>query len=80
MKATKYPKYLKYILIVPFSLLTFTVAGQMMEPDDPGNDPISEPPLGGGAPVSGGMTLLILLGTFYGAKKVYELKRKDFPE
>ena len=71
----KNTKYIKYLFIILFQLFVLTSIGQMMEPDDPGNDPVGEPPLGGGAPVSGGTVLLILLGTAYGAKKVYELKK-----
>ncbi len=73
----KNTKYIKYLFIVLFQLFVLTSIGQMMEPDDPGSDPVGEPPLGGGAPVSGGVSALILLGTLYGAKKVYELKKNS---
>ena len=76
----KNPKYIKYIFIILFQLFTFVSIGQMMEPEDPGNDPVGKPPLGGGAPISGGTVLLIVLGTAYGLKKVYELKKEDLTE
>ncbi|NOX85321.1 MAG: hypothetical protein GXO86_05060 [Chlorobi bacterium] len=76
----KKSKYIKYLFIILFQFFALVSIGQMLEPDDPGNDPVGEDPLGGGAPVSGGTALLILLGTVYGAKKVYELKKEDLPE
>jgi len=76
----KKSKYIKYLFIILFQFFVFISAAQMLGPDDPGNDPVSEPPLGGGAPVSGGTLLLILLGTAYSAKKVYDLKKEKTAE
>lgn len=32
---------------------------------------------GGGAPIDGGFSILIAMGAFYGAKKVYHFKKID---
>jgi len=76
----KKPKYIKYLFIILFQFFVLISAAQMLGPDDPGNDPVGEPPLGGGAPVSGGTILLILLGAAYSVKKVYELKKEKTTE
>lgn len=65
----------KYLIIVLFFFFTLSASGQMLEPDDPGGDPVGEDPLGGGAPVSGGTLILISMGMAYGARKFYKLKK-----
>lgn len=76
----KKPKYIKHILttltILVFSLLAFP---QMMEPEDPGGDPVGEDPLGGGAPLSGGTLVLTILGAAYGARKMYSKRLTKKP-
>lgn len=67
-------KFYKFLIIVLFSLFSITSFGQMLEPDDPGGDPIGEDPLGGGAPVDGGILILIGMGIAYGGRKAYKLK------
>jgi hypothetical protein len=37
---------------------------------------VSEPPIGGTAPIGGGVILLITLASGYGLKKVYELQQE----
>jgi hypothetical protein len=37
---------------------------------------VSEPPIGGTAPIGGGVVLLITLASAYGLKKVYELQQE----
>ena len=39
-------------------------------PKDPPTDPIDEEPLGGGAPLSGGTLLLVIIGAAYGSYKL----------
>ena len=70
-------KYYKFLIIVLFSLLSITSYGQMLEPDDPGGDPVGEDPLGGGAPISGGTLLLISMGVAYGASRLYVFKASN---
>lgn len=70
----KKTKYYKFLIIVLFSLFSITSYGQMLEPDDPGSDPIGEDPLGGGAPLDGGVLLLISMGITYGGRKLYIYK------
>jgi hypothetical protein len=71
----KNSKFLKQLLIILFLTFTTTSFGQMLEPDDPGSDPVGEDPLGGGAPVGSGIVFLLTLGTIYGGKKAYNIRR-----
>ena len=34
-------------------------------------------PAGGGAPIDGGLSILLLLGAAYGSKKVYKIRKQD---
>jgi len=37
-------------------------------------------PVGGGAPIGGGLLILVALGASYGAKKVYDFKKRQLAE
>lgn len=68
----------KYILSF---LLMFAVTMVLAsDPPDPGGDPGTAPPLGGGAPIGGGTLLLLGLGAAYGTKKVYNLFKENLEE
>ncbi len=45
------------------------------QPPDPGGDPTGEPV--GGAPIGGGLVILLSLGAAYGGKKFYDSKKED---
>ena len=77
MKNFKYKKYL-----VAF-LLMFAVNfgySQMMGPSDPTGDPEQGGALGGGAPIGGGVGILLVLGAAYGGRKVYQLFKEEKEE
>ena len=40
------------------------------QPPDPGGDPTGDPV--GGAPIGGGLVILLSLGAAYGSKKIYD--------
>jgi len=42
-------------------------------PDDPGT---GEQPIGGGAPIGSGLIMLISMGAAYGAKKVFDARKR----
>jgi len=44
-------------------------------PPDPGGDPTGDP-VGGGASIGGGLIIMAALGMGYGAKKVYDARKK----
>jgi hypothetical protein len=50
-----------------------------MGPSDPGSAPQGQP-IGGSAPVGGGLFILLGLGAAYGGKKVYNLNKKKLDE
>lgn len=69
--------YIKLVVtIIIFQLFTFTANAQMTAPEDPGGEPGDETPIGGGAPLSEGTLILIILGAVYGSKKVFELRNE----
>ncbi len=70
-------KYVKYTLTLAIILASFVGFSQVKEPGDPGGNPAGEPPLGGGAPVGGGMLILLGLGAAYGAFKVVPSKEEE---
>jgi len=75
-------RYIKNIILsFAFVFIASFSFAQMMGPQDPGGEPTgNNPPVGGGAPLSGGVILLLTLGTAYGGKKVYHLVKDDTPE
>ena len=73
-------KYTKYILTLAIILITFVGFAQVKEPGDPGGTPVGEPPLGGGAPVGGGVFVLMGLGLAYGAVKTVSKKETEEEE
>jgi hypothetical protein len=69
-------KLLKYLLIVLFYAFTLNSFGQMLDPGDPGGDPVGNDPLGGGAPIGSGIVILLSLGTIYGGKKMLDIRKE----
>ncbi len=69
-------KKLKSTIIV-LALLALPFVTLASDPPDPGGNPQSEPPLGGGAPIGRGLFVLLGLGAIYGARKVYIMKKED---
>jgi hypothetical protein len=65
------PNIKKYFLTTLLMLVVSFSYAQMSAPSDPGGNPELGPPLGGGAPIGGGIGILLTLGAAYGAKKVY---------
>lgn len=47
-------------------------------PDNPSNG--GNGPVGGGAPIGSGIAILLALGAGYGAKKVYDFRKRKLAE
>jgi len=45
------------------------------QPPDPGGGPTGDP-VGGGAPIGGGLIIMAVLGAVYGTKKVFDARKK----
>jgi hypothetical protein len=67
-----------------FALLPILSMAQPPHPNSPaigggGNTPNTggqtNAPVGGGAPIDGGLSILLAMGAFYGAKKVYQIRK-----
>ena len=64
------------IFLTVFSLGVFAQSDS--PPDPPGHGETGDiTPPGGGAPVSGGILILLGLGAVYGAKKTFELTQEE---
>jgi len=65
-------KNIKYYLLT-FILATTIYCGQAQQygPSDPPGGPEQNPPLGGGAPLGGGVEIMLILGAAYGIRKLY---------
>jgi hypothetical protein len=72
-------KHIKKALVIGAIALfpVFTFA-QPQPPNGPGGAPPggSNTPVGGSAPIGGGIALLITLGAAFGAKKVFDARKK----
>jgi hypothetical protein len=65
----------KLLLITMHLLLGCGMTLLAQEPPHPGGDPSGTPgagPVGGGAPVGSGFSILLVLGAAYGFKKIRE--------
>ena len=68
------------ILCIIFGLFTITAFSQGPgAPPPPGHGETENVP-GGGAPIGGGLVILLALGAGYGAKKYYDIKKKKLLE
>ncbi len=61
------------ILILSFAPLSLVMA---QPGDPPGGSGSGDQPVGGNAPIGGGVLILTTLGLAYGGKKVYDARRK----
>lgn len=66
------------LVIALFSLIPNTNAQVPDPPGQHGQDGNKAP--GGGAPIGGGLLILLSLGAGYGAKKLYDRKKKKLLE
>jgi hypothetical protein len=75
---------MKKNIIKTVLMLCFVIGGQVLLAQGPPNPPVDPslqgPPVGGGAPIGGGLELLLVMGLAYGSKKTYKLWKKDAEE
>jgi hypothetical protein len=68
-----------FIVISFLSVMPLLSTAQVMGPSDPNGTPQGQP-IGGSAPIGGGLFILLGLGAAYGSKKVYELNKKELDD
>ena len=76
-------KISKVIAVLMLTAGSFTVSAQPPPPPNGGpggGGGDTEDALGGGAPIGGGLFILLGLGAAYGGRKLYQLKAKDLKE
>jgi hypothetical protein len=68
--------------LITITLLTINISAQTPPPPNGGQTPgeAGNTPVGGGAPIGGGLLILVALGAGYGAKKVYDFRRRELEE
>ena len=72
-------KKLKFLfgLVLLLTLFSSNSFGQASPPSDHGTTTNQS---GGGAPIGGGLFILLGLGAAYGGKKVYDMKKQSLEE
>ncbi len=65
--------FIAIVISMSFLLNSNYLGAQSTSPSDPGGSPESGTPLGGGAPIGDGTTVLMLLGIAYGGRKIFRL-------
>ena len=69
-----------FIVVSFLTVLPLLSTAQVMGPSDPNGSPQGQPIGGGGAPIGGGLFILLGLGAAYGGKKVYNMNKKELDE
>lgn len=69
---------LKAFAILLFVAISYPVYAPPPPPNPIGN--IQGNKLGGGAPIGGGLFILLGLGAIYGSKKLYKIRRESIEE
>jgi len=71
-------KILVKILLIPAFMLFFNLAAftQSAPPPPPGHGATGNQPAGGESPIGAGIGFLLLMAGGYGAKKVYDARKK----
>jgi hypothetical protein len=68
------------IIVIGLMCLVFNPAiadGPPPPPGGHGGSGNATPPSGGGAPIDGGLSILLALAAAFGAKKVYDMRKKE---
>ena len=76
MKFKRIARKILGILVFILASQTFTLTAQPPPPADHGSIGNETPDNGGGAPIGGGVFILVALGVGYGGKKVYDFQKK----
>ncbi len=68
--------------LITLTLLTINLSAQTPPPPNNNGNPVSggNIPVGGSAPIGGGLLILVALGAGYGAKKVYDFRKRQLAE
>ena len=75
MKTIKH-NYIKIITVVVLTFAALPLLADAPPPPPPGHGTTGNVP-GGGAPIGGGLFILLGLGAAYGGKKIYDYNKKQ---
>jgi len=68
------------LITITILTLNFSTLSAQIPPPPNGNGGApsgTNTPVGGGAPIGGGLLILVALGGAYGAKKVYDFRKRE---
>jgi len=80
MKQNISMKKSKIIILISLALIMFLAIDSYAQPQPPGHDATGNVPGGGGAPIGGGLLILIGMGVAYGAKKIFQLRKENIQD
>jgi hypothetical protein len=63
-----------FVTAIIFASSTFLLA--QGPPNPPGDPSLQGPPVGGSAPIGSGIGIMLMLAGGYGARKVYDMRKK----
>jgi len=70
---------IKHVAVLLFIFFSISLYAGAPPPPPPAHNSSGNIP-GGGAPIGGGLLILMALGAGYGAKKVYDYKKRSLAE
>ncbi len=72
-------KVFKVLVVSAFLLAGPIFLSAQPQPNDPGagGGTVGSGPIGGAAPIGGGLIIMLTLGAAYGARKVYNIRKKS---
>ncbi|NOU46319.1 MAG: hypothetical protein HOO86_04565 [Bacteroidales bacterium] len=67
---------IKFAVVTAIFMASSTFVVAQGPPDPPGDPSIGGPPVGGSAPIGSGIGIMLMLAGGYGARKVYDIRKK----
>jgi len=69
-------KRIKKTIIIIGLIWPILLTAQVPPPPNGGNNPDNNDPVGNGAPIGGGIAMLLAMGAAYGGKKYHDYRKK----
>jgi hypothetical protein len=67
---------IKFAVVTAIFLVSTTCLLAQGPPNPPGDPSLQGPPVGGSAPIGSGIGIMLMLAGGYGARKVYDIRKK----
>ncbi len=73
-------RFVVFIIYLIMVSMVRQVAAQPSPNQNGNGNPVGGDPIGGGASIGGGIAILMILGLGYGAKKLYDVRKRPLDE